>query len=256
MVETNPLPNSPVPPEIPTTPPINSSSPKKSVLIIFLIVFIIILASLNIYLFVKSRTSSQTPAASPTPVVRASPTLLPAEASAKVDNPTANWKTYKNNEYGFEIKYPLDLTIDFKSLGFISGSDYYGKRDFNFLLYNPKIEPSHEGPASDLTGKSTREYDGYNFAFFSGDSAIKHLSNNSDLVKSGNKALPPIQETVVTVLEYKYSLYYLPPSSLPNTDKTSFWFTSFPLGNTTVMVSGNYDRNILNQILSTFKFLQ
>jgi len=176
---------------------------------------------------------------------------------------TADWETYKNEEYGFEVKYPPNLIINFKNLGFISGSDYLGTRDFNFLIYDPKIEPSYGGPVSDLTGNPIWLYDGYNFAFFSGESAREHLSNYrehlsnySEITKVGKNYSPPIQETTVRVLGNSYPFYYKPPSNLPNTDKTSYWFTSFPLENTSVIVTGNYDWTILNQILSTFKFLE
>ena len=35
---------------------------------------------------------------------------------SKVEDETANWKTYRNEEYGFEIKYPEKLNTEFISL--------------------------------------------------------------------------------------------------------------------------------------------
>jgi hypothetical protein len=179
----------------------------------------------------------------------------PVTAPALFDE-TANWKVYQNDKYSFILKYPPNLSIDSSSLGFISGSDYYGKRDLNILIDDPKIEPSHEGPMSDLTHTPTWQYDGYNFAIFSGDSAINQLSNYSDDVKDGDKHSPPLQKTYVTVLGHNYQLYYFPPSDVPNTDKLSFWFVSFPLRASTVIVTGNYDQKVLRQILSTFELMQ
>ena len=40
----------------------------------------------------------------PTPIISASPTSTP------IADPTANWKTYTNTKFGYSIKYPLILT--------------------------------------------------------------------------------------------------------------------------------------------------
>lgn len=167
----------------------------------------------------------------------------------------AGWQTYRNEEYGFEFKYPAELATDLKNIGFMGGSDYYGRRDFNILITNSKIEPSVPLPTGDVTPTPKYGYDGYNFAIFSGDSATKQLSSFLDVVKIGNKFSPALEKESVDVSGQKYQLYFIPPSNLPNTDKTSYWFTSFPIKNSTVIVTGNYDRMVLHQILSTFKFI-
>lgn len=101
MEQTSPLPNPPVLTETPINPLVNSSSSNKSVLIVLLVIFFAVLSSLITYLLVKSQTSFQTPVASPTPIVQTSPAPTP--------DPTADWKTYKNEKYGFQIKYHPDL---------------------------------------------------------------------------------------------------------------------------------------------------
>ncbi len=162
----------------------------------------------------------------------------------------SDWKTYRNAEYGIKLRYPTNFIIDFDSRGFISGSDYYGKRDFNFLIYDPSIEPSAPGFGKD------KEYDGYNFAIFSGKAATNHLKNKQNIINSGKDYSPPVQSYQIEIGGQKHSLYYIPPSDLPNTVKRPWWFISFPLKNgCTMIVTGNYNQNILNQILSTFEFL-
>jgi len=53
----------------------------------------------------------------PTPIVEATPTLLPSEVSTKEDDSTANWKTYrfeksyKRGELKFEMRYPKEWHI-------------------------------------------------------------------------------------------------------------------------------------------------
>lgn len=87
------------------TEPLVTSSPKspccskkaKIVLIVFAVAFVAAISSASAYFFAKSR--GQTPVTSPTPIAQASPT--PDE--------TANWKTYKNQDLLFSIKYPDNL---------------------------------------------------------------------------------------------------------------------------------------------------
>ncbi len=48
------------------------------------------------------KPQTQTPVATPQP----SPSPLSTKTPAKVEDPTANWKTYTNTKIGFQIKYP------------------------------------------------------------------------------------------------------------------------------------------------------
>ncbi|MFZ2970752.1 MAG: hypothetical protein WA063_06400 [Minisyncoccia bacterium] len=51
------------------------------------------------------------------------PQVSPAAETAKsVEDETADWKTYKNEEYGFEIKYPINISL---------GSDLYVSAEKN-----------------------------------------------------------------------------------------------------------------------------
>lgn len=85
--------------------PINEipQSKSKFKLILLIIILLILVGGVAYYFGTKQNallSQNQQKVITPTP--------SPAEASAKVSDPTANWKTYTSNNYGFEIKYPSD----------------------------------------------------------------------------------------------------------------------------------------------------
>lgn len=76
---------------------------KKSTLFLIILTAIFFTSTLVlIYLNYLKPQSISTPTPSSTPTESISPT----------PDPTADWKTYENNDYGFSIKYPANLTIE------------------------------------------------------------------------------------------------------------------------------------------------
>lgn len=57
-------------------------------------------------LIIFSPTSKKTSPSIPTP------SSISTESISPAPDPTADWKTYENNDYGFSIKYPANLTIE------------------------------------------------------------------------------------------------------------------------------------------------
>lgn len=97
----------------PVSSPVSASVPAQQnnsnwLILLFSVLVLLLLASTG-YLYYQNQqlknilTSYQTqPAISPTPVSYQSPS-----PSATTDA-TANWKTYTNNQAGFELRYPMD----------------------------------------------------------------------------------------------------------------------------------------------------
>jgi len=113
----------------PKNPPEKKKLSKPAVIIIILLVLVNL--QLGVYIFLKNKTTNQkmvpptaptaTPATSPAPTVITTPT----EAAIPAD-----WQTYKNTAYGFEISYP-------KTYQALTDKDnLYGWPNAVVLLYN------------------------------------------------------------------------------------------------------------------------
>ncbi len=71
--------------------------------ILAVLIAVLALASVGAYFYVTQTAKQKTP---------------PPQTSMQVlTSDTANWQTYSNNDYGFELKYPVDIKSNLNSLG-------------------------------------------------------------------------------------------------------------------------------------------
>ncbi len=75
--------------------------PKLAFVLFIALLTIALVSSVAIYLGKERKVSSSTPAMSKT--------------TTTVGDPTADWKTYRNKEFGFEFKYPSDFSLEEKT---------------------------------------------------------------------------------------------------------------------------------------------
>lgn len=106
------------------TQPLNKEPKLKNrfLLPIFLSLFTLLLGGglvFAYFVFIKPEKIVPQPIVSSTPVPVTSPSSLPTP------DPTVDWEIYKNEEYGFEIKYPGDWSVNQDSQVFKEGKDIF-----------------------------------------------------------------------------------------------------------------------------------
>jgi len=171
-------------------------------------------------------------------------TPSPEISFATVD--TSNWKTYRNEKYGFEVKYPprLSLGLDNYSSDFDENTSKEG-----FVLYNPTIEPSYcHTNAANVTDCYN---DGFGFGIYSNDQKDKIIQRiqNSQTNNENNSTF--------TQGTYNGAHYYLGTLIGPSYVTSFFMDKLFFLiyyGNERDGEGGDYDQETLESILFTLKF--
>jgi hypothetical protein len=87
---------------------------------------------------------------------KATSSVVIGETKKEID--TSNWQTYKNNEYGFDIKYPQDWELDNNKNQFLIGSSKWreglpeGGGGVEVLISNVSLKDYIKEYESDLTG--------------------------------------------------------------------------------------------------------
>lgn len=210
-------------PSVPNQPPIktaNNLSFAKALAYGFVIVSVGISIAIGGYLLGVNKTQPQ-PIAQTSVVPTASPT----------PDPTANWKTYKNKEYGFALKYPQDFTIANDALPKVNKE----------TVANQNLEISNEFVSENP--KLTIWVNPLGFGLTPPDVAYELASNE-------NKGIEISVRTEVSQTQ----------DNLNMDDKTVIVGKTVKLGVNTYAFQFIFEKNgkdyepILNQILSTFKF--
>ena len=69
------------------------------------------------------------------------PAVISIPTSTSTPDPTANWQTYINSEYGYSIKYPIALKTQVVAAG--AGTREAPPNARELYIYNPEMEESY-----------------------------------------------------------------------------------------------------------------
>lgn len=202
---------------------------QKGVGVILIVILVTAAALLGGY-FIYQKQPKPTPSPQPSP--------LSTEAPAKVEDPTANWKTYTHPLKFFSFKVPSDWILDYKSDPEIQLS--------NTNLVNPI--PSYKGRTLAIT------------IYIDNNSAATLQSyvtgnKNKSIELHGTEAIKPWKESPF-ILDDQPAIRVERGGLFSGTDI----YVQDP--SETVVLSfsfiGDYDNfpGLIDQILSTFKFTQ
>lgn len=198
----------------PANNPLPLELPRKHTRLILLIVAVFLVGILAIgYFWYQNKQ---------TPVPVKSQNLTVASST----NEFADWKTYTNEEYGFEFKYPNDWILEADRDGVSLDSPE------NFRNPNRRIEIliAYDKNLNNLNAK--QYYDGVN-----GIKAFDNPTEDREVIVGNQKAY----ELYPTTGEFPGELVIIPKEQI---------FIRFD----TVLIKENTDV-VLSQILSTFKFI-
>jgi hypothetical protein len=108
-------------------------------------------------------------------------------ASCSVQNETANWKTYTNDQYGFEFKYPESWTI---VNNLENGANIVDPKDINYRRISVYVDQSDpEGSIRDvnqITSESSVKIQGLDAKQYNGESGVTGRSAVFLVIKSNN----------------------------------------------------------------------
>ena len=106
--------------------------PKKSNFLVILlsILLVISLAIAGFFAFQTQKLAYElkiiriTPTTIPTIIPTVEPSSEPVATTKATPDPTANWKTYKNDQYGMSFKYPSYLKLEVENIRPVNSGNY------------------------------------------------------------------------------------------------------------------------------------
>lgn len=231
------------PQETPQIPALPTKLLSLPIVALVVLVALVVGGSLGYYLGNKTNVQTQIQTQDQTqtqPTAKTTPTLQPEP------DPTADWETYTNNEYGFSIRYPQEANLTEVNPGYVSitgGGE--SARTMGMIIFSSK----------NTEGLSRR----YFYAKQSNanlDEILPHL--NIQEIPLGNSVALRIvhSEDIFTHSSFGHATSYMIENGENMYEIDTFEYTGkFNGEETTLVETPDIDSALTQQILSTFEFI-
>ena len=172
-------------------------------------------------------------------LIKTNPNQQPSPTPNTSIDETANWNTYKNNEYGFEFKYPPDW----------KEKQTYGKKGFeNLILFGKKEEDSWSVSNGDLTFQ--RYINSQNLPFK--DYILDYMVNTQPLPDDPEERMQSARNTIMKMNDLNFHGY----DALMLKDSTIYIYLNPDIISLNIYSPQTKEHKLIfNQILSTFEFV-
>jgi len=197
---------------------------------------------------IPSQTPTLSPSPTPTPLLTPTLSPTPINGQEEIMADLANWKTYRNKEYGFEIKYPAEVRFSSEGPNVAQQATNEGEPisgtiqpSYDTIIFSDnnneiaKIEIFHKYE-KDIRSEDYKE-EGYLYLYGLCDLrwGFEPTSINMSL----------INETKVLVVKGKM-----------NNNSDSCYYLKNSLGNLIVFSNSGYKADVFEQMLNSFKFVE
>lgn len=225
--------------------PTIAPAPKKSVFPIFFVVLILVLLTASgIFAYQNMQLQKQIV------ILQSQPTPLPAETLVKEGDPTANWKTYADPQNQYSVKYPTEITMSSYREGTYSG--------IHLLFIGPTQTASGRIQTSLSDGVSIKTLLVTNIS-----TPLRDYAEQRRVAESQSAPKDDPQPTVSKLSEVlvgeKFGYFYtvddrgsIAQVNLVSLNDNVLQIVTRSAGSTGVQ---QQYANLINQILSTFKFI-
>lgn len=247
----------------PAEEPIQEKKPNEWLIIGVATLVLILLGATGFFAYRYFQLSQQLGKKFPTPTSETTTTSSPLPSPRPTTDPTAGWKTYRNDKYGYEIKYPEGTVISESKVNeFSYGTDENGEpilEELRAVAPDKRFEYLH----NKFTGKICVKFE-YMLASISISAPInkeRYVVCTFTGLDSGADGVSDVVEIEGQKIEISGFLFNHPVTNKPSAELYSFDLDNgtkitlmYTMGEDGTLNEWEETKSAIKQILSTLNF--